>query len=89
MNQIPLIKHLNLREMATFKMSYGGLSDSHKIQLDYPGEMYLMNKPYMEVGVGLTNILHIFTLQSVWRLTDLNHPGVSKWGLLGCLNLSF
>jgi len=89
MNQIPLIKHLNLREMATFKMSYGGLRDSHKTQLDYPGEMYPMNKPYMEVGVGLTNILHIFTLQSVWRLTDLNHPGVSKWGLLGCLNLSF
>jgi len=89
MNLIPLVKHLNLREMASFKMSYGGLSESHKTQLDYPEDMYPMKKPYMEVGVGLTNILHIFTLQSVWRLTDLNHPGVRRWGLLGCLNLSF
>ena len=89
MNQIPLVKHLNLREMASFKMSYGGLSESNRTKLDYPVDMYQMNKPYMEVGVGFTNILHIFTLQSVWRLTDLNHPGVSKWGLLGCLNLSF
>jgi len=89
MNQIPLIKNLNLREMFSFKMSYGGLSDSHKTRLDYPEFMNPLTKPYMEVGVGLTNILHIFTLQSVWRLTDLNRPGVSPWGLLGCLNLSF
>jgi len=89
MNQIPLIKNLNLREMVTFKMAYGSLSDSHKQQADYPVFMNTYSKPYMEVGVGLTNILHIFTLQSVWRLTDLNHPGVSPWGLLGCLNLSF
>ena len=89
MNQIPLIKKLNLREMFTFKMSYGGLSDTHASQLDYPVFMNPMTKPYMEVGVGFTNILHIFTLQSVWRLTDLNHAGVSPWGLLGCLNLSF
>jgi len=89
MNQIPLIKNMNLREMVTFKMAYGSLSDSHKQQADYPVFMNTYSKPYMEVGVGLTNILHIFTLQSVWRLTDLNHPGVSPWGLLGCLSLSF
>ncbi|MDR3652888.1 MAG: DUF5686 family protein [Paludibacter sp.] len=89
MNQIPLIKYLNLREMFSFHMTYGSLSDSHRLQLDYPTFMNPLNKPYMEVGVGLTNILHIFTLQSVWRLTDLNHAGVIPWGIRGCLNLSF
>jgi hypothetical protein len=89
MNQIPLIKHLNLREMFSFKMSYGGLNESHASQFDYPVFMNPLTKPYMEAGVGFTNILHIFTLQSVWRLTDLHHAGVSPWGLLGCLNLSF
>lgn len=89
MNHIPVIKNLNLREMCSFNLAYGGLSDSHKLQLDYPGYMYAMQKPYMEVGVGFTNILSIFTLQSVWRLTDLNHPGVTRWGLRGCLNLNF
>ena len=94
LNQIPLIKELNLREMCTFKLAYGSLSDSHKLQLDYPDFMNPLNKPYMEIGIGLTNILHIFTLQSVWRLTDLNHKGldgkiVVPWGLRGCLSLSF
>lgn len=89
MNQIPLIKNLNLREICSFHMAYGSLNDSHKTLLDLPANMYPLNKPYMEVGVGLSNILHIFTVQSVWRLTDLSHPGVSPWGLKGCLRLSF
>ena len=94
MNQIPLIKKLNLREMCSFNIAYGGLNNSHKLQMDYPTYMSPMDKPYVEAGVGLTNILGIFTLQSVWRLTDLNHVGmdgkkVAPWGLRGCLNLSF
>jgi hypothetical protein len=94
MNQIPLIKKLNLREMCSFNIAYGGLNNSHKLQMDYPTYMSPMDKPYVEAGVGLTNILGIFTLQSVWRLTDLNHVGmdgkkVAPWGLRGCLSLSF
>ena len=94
MNQIPLIKELNLREMCSFNVAYGSLNDSHKLQLDYPTYMNPLNKPYMEVGVGFTNILGIFTLQSVWRLTDLNNVGldgrkVAPWGIRGCLSLNF
>lgn len=94
MNQIPLIKNLNLREMCSFNVAYGSLNDSHKLQFDYPTYMNPLNKPYAEIGVGLTNILGIFTLQSVWRLTDLNHTGLdgkklAPWGLRGCLSLSF
>lgn len=89
MNQIPVIKNLNLREMCSFNVAYGSLNPSHKLQFDYPTYMNPMEKPYVEVGVGFTNILGIFTLQSVWRLTDLNHPGINKWGLRGCLNLNF
>jgi len=89
MNQLPLIKNLNLREMFSFKMSYGSLSDSHRTQLDYPAYVKPWTKPYMEVGVGLTNIFHFFTLQSVWRLTDLNHKDTRPWGLLGSINITF
>ncbi len=94
MNQIPLIKNLNLREMCSFNLAYGGLNEAHKLQFDYPTYMNPMNKPYMEVGVGFTNILGIFTLQSVWRLTDLNYMGldgrkVAPWGIRGCLSLNF
>ena len=89
MNQIPLIKYLNLREMISAKVAYGSLSESHKAQLDYPVDLNPWRKPYLEVGVGLTNIFHFFTLQSVWRLTDLDHPGARPWGLLGSINITF
>jgi len=43
----------------------------------------------MELGVGVSNILRLFTLQSVWRLTELNHPGVDRWGLRASIRVSF
>jgi len=89
LNQIPLIKELNLREMCSFNMAYGSLSDSHKLQFDYPIFLNPLNKPYMEIGVGVTNIFHLFTLQSVWRLSDLNRANIVPWGFRGCLSLSF
>ena len=89
MNQIPLIKQLNLREIVSGHFAFGRLSDSHKKIVDFPTDMYPMNKPYVELGVGLTNILHLFTLQSVWRLTDLQHSHAIPWGLRGCLNITF
>ena len=94
MNQIPMIKNLNLREMCSFNVAYGSLSNTNETLLKLPDYTFPLNKPYAEVGIGLTNILGIFTLQSVWRLTDLNHTGldgkkVAPWGLRGCLSLSF
>lgn len=88
LNQIPLVKHLNLREVFSFKMAYGGLSNSHRSVLDYPVGLQPLNKPYFEMGAGFTNILRIFSLQSVWRI-DPNKPSVRSWGLLGCLQFSF
>jgi hypothetical protein len=89
LNNIPLIKHLNLRELMSFKLFYGTLSSKHTQVLDIPNSVYNTNSPYMEVGVGVSNILRLFTLQSVWRLTDLNHPGVDRWGLRASIRVSF
>jgi hypothetical protein len=89
LNNIPLIKHLNLREMISFKMFYGTLSSKHAQILDIPATNYSTNSPYMEVGVGVSNILRLFTLQSVWRLTDLDHPDADRWGLRASVRVSF
>jgi len=89
LNNIPLIKHLNLRELMSFKLFYGTLSNKHTQVLDIPNSVYITNSPYMEVGVGVSNILRLFTLQSVWRLTDLHHPGVDRWGLRASIRVSF
>ena len=88
-NQLPLIKHLNLREMLSCHFAVGGLSDAHRTVLDIPTFVSPMQHPYLELGVGCTNILRIFTLQVVRRVTDLNKPGISPWGVRICLSLSF
>lgn len=87
-NQIPVIKHLNLREMFSFKILYGGLRDAHKNILDYPDFVYPVNNPYMEIGVGIANIFRVLNLQSVWRLSDNTRPGTTRWGILGNIRIS-
>ncbi|OQA87774.1 MAG: hypothetical protein BWY27_01003 [Bacteroidetes bacterium ADurb.Bin234] len=87
-NQIPIIKHLNLREMFSFKFLYGGLRNSHKSILDFPDFVYPVKSPYMEIGVGVANIFKVLNLQSVWRLSDNERQGTMRWGILGNIRIS-
>ena len=86
-NQIPLVKRLNLREIASFKVGYGTVSSSHSQWLDYPMNSSQMKNPYSEVSVGFTNFLKVISVQSVWRLSDLNKTLIKPWGLAVYINL--
>ena len=88
LNQIPLIKHLNFRELFSLKMFYGTLSKTHNKVLDIPSFIHSTKVPYVEVGVGFSNILRLFTLQSFWRLTENDIHGTVKWGLKGSIRIS-
>ncbi len=93
-NKIPLIKKLALREMVTFKVLYGGLSKSNnpEYQADLfkfptdknnnPTTFALGNTPYVEVGVGISNIFKFIRIDFVKRLTYLDNPDVSDFGVL-------
>ncbi len=87
-NQIPLIKHLNLRELMSLKMYYGSMNTTHNNVLDIPDYIHTTNKPYVEVGAGFSNLLRFITLQSFWRLTETERPGTTKWGLKGSIRIS-
>jgi hypothetical protein len=88
LNQIPLVKYLNLREFFSFNTAYGSLNKGHQTVIDFPSFMNPLAKPYQELGVGVTNIFRVLTLQSVWRISGL-HREVDGWGLRGCLTLNF
>lgn len=88
LNQLPLLKYLKMREMCSLNFIYGQLDSAHRTVVDLPQHMNPLSKPYVEVGVGFSNILHLFTLQSVWRLTDLDHPGAQPWGLRASVKIS-
>lgn len=66
LSHIPLIKKLHLREVASFKCYYGGLTKQYKGLFDIPAEFQNeMTKPYMEVGVGVGNIFKVLRIEYV------------------------
>jgi hypothetical protein len=100
-NKIPLFKKLKLREVATFKMLYGGLRDENRPdknadQLKFPTNQYgetttysLEKEPYMEVSVGVENIFNLFRVDFVKRLSYMDHPNVPQYGIRARLNFDF
>ena len=97
LNRIPLIKYLKMREVFSFKGLYGSLSDKNNPEktLDifrFPTSSicHPMDKtPYMEMSVGLDNILTILRVDYVWRLTYRDTPGVDKSGFRIALHFTF
>ena len=96
-NHLPLIKYLKLREAFSFRGLYGKLTDSNNPQnnpdlFKFPdlNNCSPMDKtPYMEVGVGIDNILTCLRLDYVWRLTYMNRPGIDRRGLRVQLHFTF
>ena len=100
-NKIPLIKKLKLREVFTFKMLYGSVSDGNNPNLNpelvqfptdelgNPTTFSLANKPYMEGSVGISNIFKVLSIDLVQRFNYLENPEVPNlFGVKG-LGLRF
>jgi hypothetical protein len=93
-NKIPLLKQLKLREVASFKILYGGVRDENDPEkssdiFKFPTDMAtgkqttfaLNNGPYMEMSVGIANIFRLLRVDFVKRLTYLNNPDIPSWGI--------
>jgi hypothetical protein len=91
-NKIPLVKKLKLREVITFKAVYGRLSNSNNP--DYQSNLFkfpvdsngipltysLDSRPYIEGGIGVSNILNIFRVDLIKRFSYQSNPNVDIWG---------
>ena len=88
-NNIPLIKRLNLREIASFKIAYGSLNENHAKLMNLPAVTSGFTKPYSEVSIGFANLLGIISVQYTRRLTDLDKPTTRKSGLVVSFMLDF
>ncbi|MGC6420988.1 MAG: DUF5686 family protein [Chitinophagales bacterium] len=72
LNRIPGINRLKLRTILTGKVLIGDFSARNKEVLDLPEGTRIANKPYFEVGFGIENILYVFRLDFIWRLSALD-----------------
>lgn len=88
-NRIPLIKKLGLREVFTFNTFVGSLTrknnpayNANLYQFPYgEGTQVMGKKPYMEIGVGIANILTFLRLDYIWRLSYRDNPSAPNSGL--------
>ena len=80
LNRVPLIKRLRLREVLTFSGLYGDLSPRNYAATTYASAFGI--DPFIEVGVGLENILHIFRIDYVRRLTYTEGRSRSECGAI-------
>lgn len=81
-NLIPGVRYLRLRELLELKVAYGGIYGNHQSVLAYPENTFsTLRIPYVEVGVGIGNILRIGELYSVWRVTHISDPTAPYWAL--------
>jgi hypothetical protein len=90
---VPLLKKLKFREVATFKILYGGVSSKNDPDLNpdlfkfptsedgTPLTFSLDEKPYMEASIGLSNILRILRVDLIKRFSYLDNPNVSSLGV--------
>ena len=97
LNRIPLVRNLKMREVLSFRGLWGSLSDKNDPANDptlpqFPpnAECRKMGKrPYMEVGVGLDNILTFLRVDYVWRLNYHDTPGADKSGIRVQMHFTF
>ena len=90
LDKIPLMKKLKWRELATFKIVYGDVEQKNlDLLVDKNILTRLGKKPYMEAGFGVENILKILRVDFIYRLSYLNNPDISKFGIRGSIQISF
>lgn len=78
-NYIPILKKAKLRQLWTAKAVVGNLSDANRAYNFDKGYTFrtLKGDPYIELGTGVSNILQLFRLDFVWRVTPAIIQGES------------
>ena len=97
LNRIPLIKKLKMREVLSFRGLWGKLTDKNNPALnpelmqfpEGPLCQAMGKRPYMEVGVGLDNILTFLRVDYIWRLNYRDNPGINRSGVRIQMHFTF
>jgi hypothetical protein len=88
LNRIPAIRRLKLRMLATGRLFYGSISPANQsltTTTDETGKLLSFNplndKPYVELGYGIDNILKTGRIDFIHRLTYLDNPNVTPFAV--------
>lgn len=88
-NKIPFIKKLGWRERFSFNAYTGTMSSANR---NYnKGQSFTVpdKHPFMEAGVGIENIFHIFSIDYYYRISNITVPGMHKGAFFPGVNITF
>jgi hypothetical protein len=80
LNKIPLIRKLKFREIFIFNALSGTLDPKNLAIMQLPNQA-TAPKFYAEIGFGIENILQLFRVDFMWRLTQLDLPTSRPFGI--------
>lgn len=90
LDKIPLLRKLKWREVAQVKAVWGELQNSNlNLQTNNTLFYSLNKKPYVEMGLGVENIIKVLRVDFLWRMSYLENPNISKFGFRGSFQLTF
>jgi len=89
LNKIPLMRKLKWREQAQIRGVVGSVAKKNIDYAGLPNGSYTLSKPYFEAGAGIENIFKIIRVDAMWRLSYLNHPNASNFGVFISLQFDF
>lgn len=91
---IPITRKLKFRQFWSAKGLIGKMSEANyalNVNNPYSAFQTLNGKTYIEVGTGVDNILKVFRVDFVWRLTPRPLPKeqIKRFGIFGSFRLAF
>ncbi len=97
LNRVPLLKRLKWRFFVSVKGVWGGISDANLALLPRVDEQgvrvtqfnKLNKEPYSEFGYGIENIFAFGRVDFIHRVTHLDNPNISKFGVKLSVQFSF
>ena len=94
LNKIPLFRRLKWREVISSRGVIGSLSNENKgfskmLNNAVTTTYDLSHGPYLESGIGVENILKIIRVDALWRMTYMDHPNISRFGIRVMLVFDF
>ncbi len=78
LGKIPLLKRLQWREVVSLRAAYGTVrkenngiagDDGFGAVMLFPEKMGRLDRPYVEMGAGVTNIFRFLRIDAFWRMT--------------------
>lgn len=88
-DKTPYLRKLGWRERFSFNGFTGSMTAANKnfnknANFSVPG-----SNPFMEAGIGIENIFHVFSIDYYQRISGLNKQNVKRGGIFVGVNLTF